>query len=51
MTWAPGDAWYPRFELNTDSFMRPAGPEHCLAYLRTISQAWTGPLPGAPFGK
>ena len=29
----------PRFEINADSFMRPAGiPEHCLAYMRTMSE-------------
>ncbi|MET0235211.1 MAG: cytochrome P450 [Kibdelosporangium sp.] len=31
-----GDA---RFELNSDSFMRPPGiPEHCLRYMRTMSE-------------
>jgi cytochrome P450 len=29
----------PRFELGSDSFMRPAGiPEHCLAYMRTMQE-------------
>jgi cytochrome P450 len=29
----------PRFEVNADSFMRPPGiPEHCLAYMRTMSE-------------
>ena len=29
----------PRFELNSGSFMRPPGiPEHCLAYMRTMSE-------------
>ncbi|MQA16459.1 MAG: cytochrome P450 [Pseudonocardiaceae bacterium] len=28
----------PRFELNADSFLRPDVPEHCLAYMRTMSE-------------
>lgn len=28
----------PRFELNTESFLRPDVPEHCLRYMRTMSE-------------
>jgi cytochrome P450 len=28
----------PRFEVNTESFLRPAVPEHCKRYMRTMSE-------------